>query len=372
MAASKCNVISNTLILAGNVPQGRSVDLALYSPTAWLTRGNNVTEQTIVNYCDAQERSVYSLAFGLGRTRTSVAKELQSPPFGLTDSSLTSLHETYAGWNTAIEPISDNQVRLLLTMKNTTNAVHFTIDTTRHVILKQETFDDGKPSHSIMFDDFVEVAGTWWARRIMQTNDQGQTISDTQLNIQALTKDEYAQRLQQQLAEKPMVQFIRQPFTSVKAARQHVADGSATFDDRLTMILHNAQIQQWDEMWKHVDAAENLAADKSGVRWIRTLLFATIRRNEEASVRLIEEAQRLIRQPSQDEVFLAEFIVGQSGGLSAAPELFMLHQSLKPVYGRKLGGTNSGDPCSLAKRCRSGTATAGRHVAAYHGSVGQS
>ena len=315
---------------------GRSVDLALYSPTAWLTRGLNVNEQTIVNYCDAQERTVYSLAFGLGRTRAAVELDVKTPPLALVDSSLTSLHETYEKWNAAIEPAGDNQVRLVLTMKDTTNAIHFTIDMTRHVVLQHATFSDDKQTSAITFDDFVEIAGTWWARRIVQSNGQGQTISDTQLAIQAIAKDVYAQRLQQQLAEKPTVQFIHQPFTKVKVARQHVADGSATFDDRLTMILHNAQLQQWEEMWKHVDASEELATDKPGVRWIRTLLLATIRRNQEARVHFLEEAQRLIQRPSLDEVFLAEFILGQANGVSASQEFYDLHQSLKPVYERPL------------------------------------
>ena len=88
--------------------------------------------------------------------------------------------------------------------------------------------------------------------------------------------------------------------------------------------------------WKHVDAAEKLAADKPGVRWLRTVLLATIRRNEEARQRLIDEAQRLVPNATQDEVFLAEFILGQANSVSASPEFYALHQSLKPVYARLL------------------------------------
>lgn len=84
--------------------------------------------------------------------------------------------------------------------------------------------------------------------------------------------------MQQQLTDKVSVQFLREPLVPVKAARQHVADGRANFDDRFAMILFNAQFQRWDEMWKHVEAAEELAADKPGVRWIRTMLFAVMRR----------------------------------------------------------------------------------------------
>ncbi|MEJ7590067.1 MAG: VIT domain-containing protein [Planctomycetaceae bacterium] len=319
-----------------NRSSGRSIDQVLYSPTAWLTQGSNIGEQTLVNYCDANERSVYSRAFRLGRSRAAVASELKSPPLSLNDFSLSPLQHMYASWNVAIEPAGDNQVRLILTMKDTANSVRFTIDTARHVLLKHEVLNDGRVQNTTSFEDFVELAGTWWARRIVLTNNQGQVLSDTQLNLQALTKDEYAQQLQQLLADKASVQFVQEPFVRLKVARQKVADATATFDDRLAMVLHNAQIQQWDEMWRHVDAAEQLAADKPGVRWIRTVLLATIRRNEEARQRLIEEAQRLAPNAIPDEVFLAEFILQHANTVSETPEFYHVHQLLKPVYARPL------------------------------------
>ena len=232
-------------------------------------RGNNPGEQTIVDYCDASERGVYSLAFGLGRSRAAVPADLESPPLGLNDFSLSPLQQTYANWNAAIEPAGDNHIRLILTMSDDTNVQHFTIDSARHVLLKHEVFSDGKLTNSTTFNEFVEVAGTWWACRIVQTNDLGQQLSDLQLQIKRLSSDEYAQQLQLLLADKSMVQLIQQPFRDAQGCRQKVVDGTGDFDDRLAMILYNAQIQQWDEMWKHVDAAEKLASDKPGVRWFR-------------------------------------------------------------------------------------------------------
>ena len=43
-------------------------------------------------------------------------------------------------------------------------------------------------------------------------------------------------------------QFLHLPGPTFKVARQHVADGSADFDDRITMMLYNCLIQQWDEV----------------------------------------------------------------------------------------------------------------------------
>ena len=143
-----------------NRSSGRSIDQVLYSPTAWLTQGKNIGEQTLMNYCDANERIVYSRAFRLGRRRASVASELRSPPLSLNDFSLSPLQHVYANWNVAIERAGENQVRLNLTMKDTTNVARFTIDTARHVLLKHEVMNDGKVTNTTSFDNFVELADT--------------------------------------------------------------------------------------------------------------------------------------------------------------------------------------------------------------------
>jgi Flp pilus assembly protein TadD len=140
------------------------------------------------------------------------------------------------------------------------------------------------------------------------------------------------------------VQFVRLPFVTLKVARQKVADGSAGFDDRLAMILNNANLQQWDELWKHVDAAEQLAADKPGVRWLRTILLATVRRNDEARQRYLAEARQLAQTPvadapgsptGRDELYLAEFILGQTYHLSGWTEYHEIVETLKPFYERQ-------------------------------------
>ncbi len=314
----------------------RHVDLAMYSSTAWLTLGMNWQDQTLLNYCDAKERSVYSLALRLGQSRASVASELKPSVLRLTDSSLTSLHADYLNWNATLERAGDAQVRIVLKQKDSLNVVQFTIDTARHVLLKHEVFNDGKPLSATSFEDFIQLAGSWWARKTVQTDAQGKTTSETRLDVRVLSKDQYTQRLNEFMTDKPSVQFVHAPRESLKVARQKAVDGSASFTDRLVLILHNAELQQWEEMWKHVEAAESLAADKPGVRWIRTVLLATVRRNEKARQRLIQEVQELIPKARQDEVFLAEFILGHANTTSETAEFRAIHQLLKPVYTRPI------------------------------------
>jgi len=317
-----------------NRSTGRNIDLALYAPTAWLTTARNPREQTLVNYCDSNERGVYSMSFLLGRHRSSAASELQSPPLGLADFSLSSLSQAYFEYTARVEPDGDNRATLVLINKNADSQLRFSIDTSRHVVLNRSRHDEGKLVDQTTYSDFVEAAGSWWATKVVTLDEQGRPTSETRLEIDVLTKEKYAERMSVELAAKPTVQFIHYPTIPLRVARQRVVDGSAAFDDRLTMILYNSHLQQWDEMWKHVDAIEKLADDKPGIRWMRTMLLATIRRNEEAMQRMTTEAARLAATPSQDDFYLAEYILGSANSLVARPELYQLHQSLKPVYAR--------------------------------------
>lgn len=312
-----------------------SRDLVLYSPAAWLTRSLNLNDQTLVNYGNAHERGVFSLAFLLGRKRPSVPTDFGPDHLGLQDGSVTPLHQQYREYDARIENAGQDRVNLVLSPKDSTHVEIYSIDTSRHVVLKREWQSDGKITSSMTYDDFVELAGSWWARKISHLNGDGQKTTETTLDIKSIEMAEFSKRTDAELAAKGSVQFIQLPFVSLAVARQKTADGAATFDHRLAMILRNAQLQQWDEMWKHVDAVEQLAADKPGIRWIRTILQATIRRNEEARQRLSLEAKNLAMMARQDEVFLAEFILGQAQPLTSWPEFLEIVQAAKPVYERQ-------------------------------------
>ena len=326
-----------------NRRSSRRTDLVLYSPTGWLTRPLNRNEQTIVNYATPQERGVYSLAFLLGRKRAAVEADLTTEPLALGDFSLLPLHEQYPNHSTKVEAAGVNRVKLILTPKHSPPqpfgaSLHtetFLIDTARHVVLKHEWLEDGRVTGAVTFDDFVERAGSWWARKSAQLDAEGLKTSETTFDIKALTKAEYVQRMDAESSAKTSVQFIQLPFVKLSVARQKTADGAATFDHRLAMILHNARHQQWDEMWKHVDAAEALAVDKPGVRWIRTILLATIRRNVEANARLLKETNALVAKPQQDDLFLAGFILDEASEVNTSTEFVQVIEALKPVYERQ-------------------------------------
>ena len=333
--------INNSFDPIWNRRSSHSSDLTLYAPTAWLTKPLNIDDQTIVNYCDKKERGVFSLAFLLGQTRSSVERDLTIPPFSLTDSSLTSLVETYRGQHARVEQKEGTQARLILTYDNSKYEQHFLIDTAKHVLLKTESFDDGKLQATITYTDFVEVAGTWWAKKATTTDAKGQKTVEVLHEIKSLAKDAYDARIKTELAPLTTVQLLHHPFPKFKDAQQHVVDGTASYEERLMLILHNCQLQQWDEVLKQSDAAEKLAADKPGVRWLRTMALATMHRNEETQKRLVEEAKQLVAKQQPDELFLAMFILNQLQGVSGPNEYLPVVESLKPVAQRQPADSNA-------------------------------
>lgn len=323
-----------------------NTDLVLYSPTSWLTRTLDTDEQTIIHFATPKDRGAFSLALLLGRVRTSVASELTPGVLGLHDSSLDALHVSYRDYQAKVEPAGENRVKLILTHKNSTYEQHLLIDTVRHVVVKYESWNEGKITSTTTLDDFVEVAGTWLARRRIDSDGKGRKTTETTLDLKILNAEEYAARMAAEMAPQSTVQFQRLPFQKLSVARQNVADGVAGFDDRITMMLHFASLQQWEEVLKQIDAIEALVAGdagalkKPGVRWIRTAALIAMRRNEEARQRLLKEARTLSAGKLQDDVYLADFIHGQAMQVGTGSETLDLVTLLKPVYERQPESTN--------------------------------
>jgi predicted Zn-dependent protease len=310
-------------------------DLVLFGPTAWLSRTLDPEDHAIVEYCNAEHRGVFSLALLLGRERASTKEELKTPPLGLMDASLSPLHESYRYYQARVEPAGENRVMLILTMKDSTYELRLLIDTARHVLLKQESLDDDKVSSTTTFDNFVEIGGAWWARKVVILDSKDRKIGETTYDLSEHDDAEFAQRVSDELAAKEQVQFLQLPLPKLKTARQKTADGSAGFDDQMVLLLYNAHLQQWDEVLQHLDAAEKLAAGKPGVRWVRTVLLGMIRRNEEARQRLLEEARRLAADRQEHEVYVADLLLSQAQSVCSAGELNEFVELLAPLYDRQ-------------------------------------
>jgi tetratricopeptide (TPR) repeat protein len=314
----------------------RSRALELFSAKSWLTRSESDGGQTLISWADAKEHGIYSKAFQLGRVRASKPLDLQPPPLGLSDYSLVSLEQIYATYTAVVEPQGEN--RAVLVLKHVSVPLHETrvlIDTERHVILSIEERHKGKVTGTTRFDDFVEAAGSWWARRIERMDENGKRLSLITQTITPSTVEVLQQRIQKELAGREQVQLLHVPLPSVSAAKRALAAGKANFDDHFVLLLHFSRSQQWLRVLDHLSQAEK-ASGKPGLRWLRSALLFDSRRHEELKKRYQDESARLTKAvlPGDDH-FLAEYIVNQSTQILQANEMLSLLDVLEPLYERQ-------------------------------------
>ena len=313
---------------------------------SWLVRSESDGQPTLVNWCDGRERGILSRPFQLGRLRAAAPHDVRTLPFDPSDYSLSPLDEGYRYYVPTLETQKDGRTLLILKHASSpTTETRFLIDTTRHVVLQFEHRINGKTTSATKFDDFVEVGGSWWARRIETTDDRGRVISRITRTVQSLSAEALAKQVKGELAGKDMVQFLRLPAKTVVEAKRAVAAGKATFDDHFALLRYFAGRQQWTRVMEQLRKCEALTDGKPGVRWLRTAVLQVSRRHEELRQRLLDEAKRLAKHAptetaNSDDLaladhVLAEHLVGQASQVLQANESLTLLDQLRPIYARQ-------------------------------------
>ncbi len=155
-----------------------------------------------------------------------------------------------------------------------------------------------------------------------------------------MDNDSYSQAMTSALAGRERVQFLHDPAETVLDAKKHLAAGKADFDDQITLLMHFGRSSQWARAMEHLAAAERLADDKKlhddnkGVRWLRYAVLKSARRNEELKGLFQKEAGQRDKPPV-DELFLANYLLGQANGALEANEILALLDELRTVYARQ-------------------------------------
>jgi predicted Zn-dependent protease len=319
---------------------GRSRVLALMAPSSWLVRSEGDGQPTLVNWWDGRERGILSRTFQLGRIRAATPDDVQSLPFDPSDYSLSPLDEGYRNYVPTLEAQKDGRTLLILKHISDSSEARFLIDTIRHVVLRVEHRANGKATSITRFDDFVEIAGCGWARRIETTDDQGRVTSRITRTVRSLNADALAKQVKGELAGKDDAQFLRLPTKTVVEAKRAIAAGKAIFDDHFTLLRYFAGRQQWTRVMEQLHKCEGLAAGKPGVRWLRSVVLQVSRRHEELRQRLLDEAKRLaMAAPADpagsDNLVLAQHLVGHASPTLQANEMLALLDQLRPIYARQ-------------------------------------
>ena len=266
---------------------GRNRSLALVSPKAWLMRSWSDQSQTLVTWCDDQERGVLSKAFQLGRVRKSDPADLRQPPLDVSLGTIYPLDHTYAGYSVQLKPQGDDQTLLVWTNPaNPQDEGRILIDTARNVVLRTEHFQNGKITSTTTASDFVQVAGVWWAGRVESINADKKRMGLTTRKFTALEAGGFDQLWKQEMAGRDQVQLLSMPLPSLDQAKRALAEGKTKFEDHMVLMVHFWMSQQWDRVLEHLDKAEKLAAGKPGLRWFRSSILNQARRREEVKTAL--------------------------------------------------------------------------------------
>jgi len=311
---------------------GRSETSALVSPDAWLVRTGSSGSETSIQWCDQDERGAFSADLLLGRVRQSAPADLRHPPAGLSGHLTQSLERAYPAHSVTLKKQSDT--RTLLVLRHPTSPaseMQFLVDTERHVVLLGENRQHDKTISSSRYEDFVQVAGAWWATRIEAFNKDGERTSRQTFKFTELDKDTFSGRMARQLRDRDRVQLLREPVPEVEDAKQAVADEKASFDHRMALAVHFARIQNWERVFEHLDAAEILAEGKRGMRWVRNAVLNQSRRREELRGRILDEAAGLVKSRTPNYV-LASRLFNQASSVFEANEMLELLGLLKLVY----------------------------------------
>ena len=119
------------------------------------------------------------------------------------------------------------------------------------------------------------------------------------------------------------------PFVTVADSETAEKDGSASFENRLSLLLRAATIQKWDEAIGQLEELEKLTVDGSGTRHLRAAVLHAARHNEDVRQLYLTEAGRLAAGPSQDDYRLAEYLVGQASSILDFNEMLDLLSRLQ-------------------------------------------
>ncbi len=280
---------------------GRSLLTGIVSPHGWLTVSESDGSQGQIAWADGRQRGAIARAMLLGRVRASKPDDLRQPPVDVGMGTTSPLDLSYQGYSVEKASAGENEVRLVLKHHGSpNNEIRILVDTARHVLVKIEHVNKGKVASSTVFGDFVEVAGTWYAGRIENTDADGRRTSLVTQKFSVLPAGEFDRHWKRQLAVRDQTQLLHDPLPRLIDAKKALASAEkgtvpisrngpegasqkwglspfppATFEDRMVMLLHFQATQQWDRVLEHLAEAEKLSG-KFGMKWVRMALL-TIR-----------------------------------------------------------------------------------------------
>lgn len=321
-----------------NMLRSRHDRLEMVGGKSWLTLDETDQGPATVEWLHGKERGIYYRPLGLGRVRNAEEAD-QASPLDLGDFSLETLDRAFADYQATLDPQDGVTTLVLKHRLNPKNEVRVRIDNEKHVVLSLEHLLNGKTDWRTTYSDFVEAAGSWWARKIETRDAKGNKTEVITVTVQELDVAGWERAWKAQHDRGAKVQLFRQPLPMVTDAKRALAAGKVGVDERMTLTLHFARSQQWARAEEHLAQAEKLAG-KPGMRWLTMGLTSASRRNEELRQRYYAEAKALAELPEEeqagsDALYLANHLLSHAPSVLESREMLTLLDRLAPMASRQ-------------------------------------
>lgn len=306
----------------------------LIAKDRWLRISESAPAQTIVHWCNVEERAVIGKGFLLGRVRKSTPEELKATSSAAAPWSQTPLHEAFLNYDAEVQKNGERTVLQLSLRDRPESQIRLTIDSTRNVVLSVEHSSDGEVTSRGDYGQYEKIADLWWPVSKEQFDSEGRRTSVDRYSVKALDDDSFSKRFDEESSLREKVQFIREPLPSLRRAEVAAKDGSAGFEERLILLLRSSWIQQWDDVLTQLEHLEKLADGKAGLRWVRSSVMRAARKNEDVRRLLLARCEELTDQQT-DDYFLAKFVADEARRLASFDEQLAILDKLRPVFERQ-------------------------------------
>ncbi len=276
-------------------------------------------------------RAALSADLALGRRRPSAAADADAWPRLVGDASFTDWSGAYAGWKARLLRADDDvAVVELVPPEPRTDRTELVVDVRRAVLRERRVWTGDALTQRATFGDFVEVGGVWWATHAESFDGEGRRVMRQSIALESVPAADAAAQLAARAAPAGAL-LLDGPAPSLAVARRAVHEGRGRPIDVLTVALHFAARQSWDECR---DAMAPLLAgsEEQSAEWLRFAAMALGRRGAELSA----QAERVVsaaaaRLVGRGAVLGAHVLQVASRHLEP-PEVLALVEALRPAF----------------------------------------
>ena len=289
-----------------------------------------------IDWFNGSHRGALHAARQLGTTRKAKPRDADAWFLPFWDMRYKNILEDFARFGLTAKIASKSEHEIVLVMgsgKEPCPATRLTIDPARNVVTEMAYVNaEGKVLSRTTYEKFVEVAGRFFETVIRRYDERERMFAESVRTIAATSRAAIDEQLARVAAASEKGLTIRTPLPTRSDAKEAVAAGSPSLEDRLTVLLQTLGAQTWDELDANWASFAKAVGPRPALRIVELAVRSHVRKNEEllALTRALVP-QALASQPESAKRFLSTLLVGTCNGKIGAHEMLDLLDKLHPA-----------------------------------------